>query len=104
MKILQSMIFALIERSETELAEPIIRLLPVAIGLIYLGKTGKFCCSKFPILTFSILLSKPIIYWAKGLKAWWQRSLAGELPPRVRSLGAAPGCLLFLPISQGEHW
>jgi hypothetical protein len=27
----------------------------------------------------------------------------GELPPRVRSLGAAPGCLLFLPISVGPH-
>jgi 26S proteasome regulatory subunit N1 len=47
MKILQSMIFALMERSETELAEPIIRLLPVAIGLIYLGKQVNFVVLNF---------------------------------------------------------
>jgi len=37
-EIAQSIIFALMERSEAELAEPIIRLLPVALGLLYLGK------------------------------------------------------------------
>ncbi|KAF0925139.1 hypothetical protein E2562_015415 [Oryza meyeriana var. granulata] len=37
-EIAQSIILALMERSDTELAEPIIRLLPVALGLLYLGK------------------------------------------------------------------
>uniref|UniRef100_A0A0D9VC70 26S proteasome non-ATPase regulatory subunit 2 homolog n=1 Tax=Leersia perrieri TaxID=77586 RepID=A0A0D9VC70_9ORYZ len=37
-EIAQSIILALMERSETDLAEPIIRLLPVALGLLYLGK------------------------------------------------------------------
>uniref|UniRef100_A0A453NB21 26S proteasome non-ATPase regulatory subunit 2 homolog n=1 Tax=Aegilops tauschii subsp. strangulata TaxID=200361 RepID=A0A453NB21_AEGTS len=37
-EIAQSIIFFLMERSEAELAEPIIRLLPVALGLLYLGK------------------------------------------------------------------
>lgn len=37
-EIAQSIIFALMERSEAELAEPITRLLPVALGLLYLGK------------------------------------------------------------------
>ncbi|KAL6873666.1 hypothetical protein ACP4OV_013748 [Aristida adscensionis] len=37
-EIAQSIIFVLMDRSETELAEPIIRLLPVALGLLYLGK------------------------------------------------------------------
>lgn len=37
-EIAQSIIFALMERSEAELAEPIICLLPVALGLLYLGK------------------------------------------------------------------
>ncbi|KAL5212850.1 hypothetical protein ABZP36_023697 [Zizania latifolia] len=37
-EIAQSIILALMERSEAELAEPIIRLLPVALGLLYLGK------------------------------------------------------------------
>ncbi|GJN39261.1 hypothetical protein PR202_gb28366 [Eleusine coracana subsp. coracana] len=37
-EIAQSIIFVLMDRSEAELAEPIIRLLPVALGLLYLGK------------------------------------------------------------------
>ncbi|KAK8449093.1 hypothetical protein SEVIR_7G160503v4 [Setaria viridis] len=37
-EIAQPIIFALMERSEAELGEPIIRLLPVALGLLYLGK------------------------------------------------------------------
>jgi 26S proteasome regulatory subunit N1 len=41
-EIAQSIIFALMERSEAELAEPIIRLLPVALGLLYLGKQVLF--------------------------------------------------------------
>jgi 26S proteasome regulatory subunit N1 len=42
-EIAQSIIFALMERSEAELAEPITRLLPVALGLLYLGKQVIFC-------------------------------------------------------------
>uniref|UniRef100_A0A0D3H595 26S proteasome non-ATPase regulatory subunit 2 homolog n=1 Tax=Oryza barthii TaxID=65489 RepID=A0A0D3H595_9ORYZ len=37
-EIAQTIICVLMERSEPELAEPIIRLLPVALGLLYLGK------------------------------------------------------------------
>ncbi|XP_010918461.1 26S proteasome non-ATPase regulatory subunit 2 homolog A [Elaeis guineensis] len=37
-EIAQSIIFALMDRSETELNEPLTRLLPVALGLLYLGK------------------------------------------------------------------
>jgi hypothetical protein len=36
------------------------------------------------IYTFTINM-----YAAKGLTVQWQRPLAGELPPRVQSLGAA---------------
>lgn len=34
----QAIIFAIIDRSEAELSEPLTRLLPVALGLLYLGK------------------------------------------------------------------
>ncbi|KAM0935489.1 putative armadillo-like helical, 26S proteasome non-ATPase regulatory subunit RPN1 [Dioscorea sansibarensis] len=37
-EIAQSIIFALMDRSETELSEPLTSLLPVALGLLYLGK------------------------------------------------------------------
>jgi hypothetical protein len=37
-EVAQSIIFVLMDRSEAELAEPIVRLLPVALGLLYLGK------------------------------------------------------------------
>uniref|UniRef100_A0A0E0E5Y3 26S proteasome non-ATPase regulatory subunit 2 homolog n=1 Tax=Oryza meridionalis TaxID=40149 RepID=A0A0E0E5Y3_9ORYZ len=37
-EVAQTIICVLMERSEPELAEPIIRLLPVALGLLYLGK------------------------------------------------------------------
>ncbi|KAF0918826.1 hypothetical protein E2562_026199 [Oryza meyeriana var. granulata] len=37
-EIAQTIICVLMDRSEAELAEPIIRLLPVALGLLYLGK------------------------------------------------------------------
>ncbi|XP_038982811.1 26S proteasome non-ATPase regulatory subunit 2 homolog A-like isoform X2 [Phoenix dactylifera] len=37
-EIAQSIIFALMDRSDTELNEPLTRLLPVALGLLYLGK------------------------------------------------------------------
>nr|CAD1827733.1 unnamed protein product [Ananas comosus var. bracteatus] len=37
-EIAQSIIFALMDRSDTELGEPLTRLLPVALGLLYLGK------------------------------------------------------------------
>jgi 26S proteasome regulatory subunit N1 len=46
-EISQSMIFALMERSEAELKEPIIRLLPVALGLLYLGKQVSFVALNF---------------------------------------------------------
>ncbi|PKU73473.1 26S proteasome non-ATPase regulatory subunit 2 1A [Dendrobium catenatum] len=36
--IAQTIILAIMERSESELSEPLTRLLPVALGLLYLGK------------------------------------------------------------------
>jgi 26S proteasome regulatory subunit N1 len=36
--VVQSIIFVLMDRSEAEVAESIILLLPVALGLLYLGK------------------------------------------------------------------
>jgi hypothetical protein len=36
--VVQSIIFVLMDRSEADDAEPIIRMLPVALGLLYLGK------------------------------------------------------------------
>uniref|UniRef100_A0A0E0LZV6 26S proteasome non-ATPase regulatory subunit 2 homolog n=1 Tax=Oryza punctata TaxID=4537 RepID=A0A0E0LZV6_ORYPU len=43
-EIAQTIICVLMERSEPELAEPIIRLLPVALGLLYLGKQIRNYC------------------------------------------------------------
>lgn len=58
-EIAQSIIFALMERSEAELAEPIIRLLPVALGLLYLGKQVIFSNLDLLVLPdFEILLSR----------------------------------------------
>lgn len=37
-EVAQSIIFALMERSESELGEPLTRLLPLSLGLLYLGK------------------------------------------------------------------
>jgi 26S proteasome regulatory subunit N1 len=36
--VVQSIIFVLMDHSEADDAEPIIRMLPVALGLLYLGK------------------------------------------------------------------
>lgn len=45
-EIAQAIIFALMERSESELGEPFARLLPLGLGLLYLGKqVTKFLCS-----------------------------------------------------------
>lgn len=38
----QAIIFALMDRSENELGEPLCRLLPLALGLLYLGKQVTF--------------------------------------------------------------
>ena len=45
-EIAQTIILAIMDRSETELGEPLTRLLPVALGLLYLGKQVKilFIC------------------------------------------------------------
>lgn len=37
-EIAQSIIFALMDRSEAELSDPLVRFLPLALGLLYLGK------------------------------------------------------------------
>lgn len=37
----QAIIFALMDRSEAELGEPLTRLLPLSLGLLYLGKQVK---------------------------------------------------------------
>lgn len=48
-EIAQAIIFALMERSEAELGEPLARLLPLALGLLYLGKqvTEEVTCLSF---------------------------------------------------------
>lgn len=40
----QSIIFALMDRSESELGDPLCRLLPLALGLLYLGKQVSSYC------------------------------------------------------------
>jgi 26S proteasome regulatory subunit N1 len=37
-EVAQALIFALMDRSESELEEPLARLLPLGLGLLYLGK------------------------------------------------------------------
>ncbi|XP_076907209.1 26S proteasome non-ATPase regulatory subunit 2 homolog A-like [Bidens hawaiensis] len=37
-EVAQALIFALMDRSESELGEPLVRLLPLGLGLLYLGK------------------------------------------------------------------
>lgn len=37
-EVAQAIIFALMDRSESELGEPLTRLLPLGLGLLYLGK------------------------------------------------------------------
>lgn len=37
-EVAQSIIFTLMDRSESELGEPLARLLPLGLGLLYLGK------------------------------------------------------------------
>lgn len=37
-EVAQSIIYALMDRSESELGEPLARLLPLGLGLLYLGK------------------------------------------------------------------
>ena len=39
--IAQAIIFALMDRSESELGEPLTRLLPLGLGLLYLGKQAR---------------------------------------------------------------
>lgn len=37
-EVAQAIIFALMDRSESELGEPLTRLIPLGLGLLYLGK------------------------------------------------------------------
>lgn len=37
-EVAQAIIFALMDRNESELGEPLARLLPLGLGLLYLGK------------------------------------------------------------------
>lgn len=37
-EVAQSIVFALMDRSESDLGEPLARLLPLGLGLLYLGK------------------------------------------------------------------
>lgn len=47
--IAEELIYALTDRSEAELGEPLARLLPLALGLLYLGKqvTEEVTCLSF---------------------------------------------------------
>lgn len=48
-EIAQAIIFALMERSESELGEPFARLLPLGLGLLYLGKQVTIFCVLYRI-------------------------------------------------------
>jgi hypothetical protein len=52
-EIAQAIIFALMDRSESELGEPLTRLLPLGLGLLYLGKQV-FRCIHYPIYLISL--------------------------------------------------
>lgn len=41
-EVAQAIIFALMDRSESELGEPLTRLIPLGLGLLYLGKQVKY--------------------------------------------------------------
>jgi len=50
-EIAQAIIYTLMDRSESELGEPLTRLLPLGLGLLYLGKQviscSAVCCLYF---------------------------------------------------------
>jgi hypothetical protein len=52
-EIAQAIIFALMDRSESELGDPLTRLLPLGLGLLYLGKQV-FRCIHYPIYLISL--------------------------------------------------
>ena len=52
-EVAQAIIFALMDRSDAELGEPLTRLLPLGLGLLYLGKQVQRCLA-------AILYSFPV--------------------------------------------
>jgi hypothetical protein len=52
-EIAQAIIFALMDRSESELGDPLTRLLPLGLGFLYLGKQV-FRCIHYPIYLISL--------------------------------------------------
>jgi 26S proteasome regulatory subunit N1 len=54
-EVAQAIIFTLMDRSESELGEPLTRLLPLGLGLLYLGKQV-FTCFVVSVTAFVVLL------------------------------------------------
>lgn len=46
-EVAQAIIFALMDRSESEFGEPLTRLLPLSLGLLYLGKQVNYSLTTF---------------------------------------------------------
>lgn len=57
-EVAQAIIFALMDRSESDLGEPLTRLLPLGLGLLYLGKQVKDTAY---VISFSILFAIVIV-------------------------------------------
>lgn len=62
-EVAQAIIFALMDRSESELGEPLTRLLPLGLGLLYLGK------QVFRITFFFFFF---FLFWNYGYGRVWQ--------------------------------
>jgi 26S proteasome regulatory subunit N1 len=54
-EVAQAIILTLMDRSESELGEPLTRLLPLGLGLLYLGKQV-FTCLVVSVAAFVVLL------------------------------------------------
>lgn len=54
-EVAQAIIFALMDRSDSELGEPLARLIPLSLGLLYLGKQVYFYSTGNPLLLLYLL-------------------------------------------------
>jgi len=55
-EIAQAIIYTLMDRSESELGEPLTRLLPLGLGLLYLGKQVNRCLAVYHLCFFNYRL------------------------------------------------
>lgn len=64
----QSIIFSLMDRSESELGEPLTRLLPLGLGLLYLGKQVKLLIIRLSFLLPESVMLVPIYVFGTSEK------------------------------------